>query len=337
MGLRAGLVLCAVLVSASAPPAGDTFRFLQPAIRFSDEDWHTLDDGEVVVKILPANGQELAAMAAASIEAGPDALVRSINNIVELKRSRLVPQLGRFSPQPRIEDLNALTIDDADVADIRHCEPGHCGLQLEPDEISRLQQAVAAVDQGADAGSNRTAKDQATQEFRRILLARTQDYLRHGDERTAAQFSTLLQHSPYLRARVPQLVEYLERYPAARVPGAQSFMCWSKGMYAWKPMITLTHFTILRGDGVDGSPEVLVTARDIFSTRYISGSLALTMLFRAQESAGSRHYLVYINRTWVDGVHALWRPIVEHRIRKQAQSIFADIRARIERHEMRAS
>jgi hypothetical protein len=94
-------------------------------------------------------------------------------------------------------------------------------------------------------------------------------------------------------------------------------------------MITVTHLTILRGDVGRGWPEVLVVSRDIFATRYTSGSFILTMLFRDRDSA-SRRYLVYVNRTWVDGVRALWRPFVEHRIKGQARKVFAAVRERIE-------
>jgi hypothetical protein len=311
----------------------DPFTFLQPAIQFSDDDRHKLDDREVVIRILPADGHELAAMAAASLDASPDAFVRSIRNIVDLKKSPLIPQLGRFSPVPRLEDVRALTLEDVDVAEIRSCQPEHCGLKLQPDEIARLQRALPAERTGSSLPAEGTgsSKAQLEQEFRRILLERAQGYLRHGHGDDASQFSTLIQHSPYMRAHVPALASYLERYPTAQLPGAESFLYWSKEVYAWKPMVTLTHMTVLRGRGADGLPEVLVASRDIFSTRYTSGSLTLTLLFRGAE-AGSKHYLVYINRTWVDGVRALWRPLVEHRIKKQARAIFADVRTRIERN-----
>jgi hypothetical protein len=333
MGIRAAISAGAFAVGITAilPASGqprpelsdDPFAFLRPTIQFSEDERHKLDDRQVVIKILPADGHELAAMAAASLDAGPEALVRSVRNIVDLEKSALIPQLGRFSPQPRLDDLRALTLEDVDIAEIRQCEPGHCGLKLEADEIARLQRVVSGTD-GTDS-----SRGEITQELRRIMLARAQRYLQRGDERTAAQFATLLQHSPYLRARLPALVASLERYRDGHVPGVESFLYWSKEMYAWKPMITITHLTIRRGDGANGEPEVAVASRDIFSTRYTSGTLTLMLLLRSPDS--SRRYLVYINRTWVDGVRALWRPIVEHRIKKQARTIFADVRARIER------
>jgi hypothetical protein len=37
-----------------------------------------------------------------------------------------------------------------------------------------------------------------------------------------------------------------------------------------------------------------------------------------------------MNRTWVDGLHALWRPFLDHRIRGQARRVFSAVRERIE-------
>jgi hypothetical protein len=333
MGIRNAIVVVFVLfVSMSAATGSraqtsspaDPFGFLQPAIQLSDDDRRKLDRREVVLNILPADGHELAAMAAASLDAGPDALVRSVRNIADLKKGPLVPQIARFSPQPRIDDLRQLTLDDVDVTDLSACRPQDCDLKLAPEEITRLQRAMPGD------GANADGRARLDREFRQILWQRARLYLMHGDDKPAPEFLELLRHSPYLSARMPALATYLERYPRVRLAGAESFLYWSKEVYASKPMVTLTHVTILRGNGQAGAPEVLVVSRDIFSTRYTSGSLALTLLVRAPGSSSQR-YLVYINRTWIDGVRALWRPVVEHRIKSQARKIFADVRDRIER------
>jgi hypothetical protein len=77
-----------------------------------------------------------------------------------------------------------------------------------------------------------------------------------------------------------------------------------------------------------------VASREIFSTRYTSASFVLTMLFQDPASA-SKRYLVYLNRTWADGLHALWRPFVEYRIKAQAGKVFAGARERIEQMALR--
>jgi hypothetical protein len=96
-------------------------------------------------------------------------------------------------------------------------------------------------------------------------------------------------------------------------------------------MITVTHLTIVRNSGDGPLPEVLVISRDIFSSRYTGGSLVLTALVRDPSSPPTQRYVVYVNRTWVDGIRALWRPFVEYRVKSQAKKVFADVRERLER------
>jgi hypothetical protein len=312
----------ATTVQSSHSPS-HPFGFLHPLIQLSQEDRQRIDGRGVIVRILPASGRELATLVAGSLSVGPDALLASVRNITELKKSSLVPQIGRFAAEPRLEDLATLTLDDVDFNEIRRCRPQRCGLKLASEEIARLQQTTAAHSTNVRAA--------VELEFRRIVMDRAIDYLRHGDRRTSQEFSTLLEHSPYVQERMPQLRAYLEGYPAVPLSGAESFLYWSKETYAWKPMISVTHVTIVRGTGRDGEPELLVASRDVFSTRYTSGSFVLTLLFPDDDDV-ARRYLVYLNRTWVDGLRGLWRPFVEHRIKSQARNVFADARARIERH-----
>jgi hypothetical protein len=91
----------------------------------------------------------------------------------------------------------------------------------------------------------------------------------------------------------------------------------------------VTHVAIMRGGSHGDAPEVLIASREVFSTRYTSGVLALTLLLHGADASSSR-YLVYVNRTWVDAVRALWRPFVEWRVKSQAAKVFAMARDRIE-------
>ena len=328
MRLRGPIVIAVVLtghwLAASAESQKpDPFQFLQPTIQLSADDKHQLDQRGIVLRILPASGHELATMVAASLNISPDAFVAKVRNMPALKKGPKVPQIEKFSASPGIEDLQQLTLDDSDVETIEECRPNRCSLKLNPDEIERLHRARAA---GAAADSNARVQ----QEFRQIVLERAKNYLASGTLASKDQFLTLMQHSPFV-LRMPQLVNYLEHYPSAQLAGAESFLYWSKETYAWNPMISVTHLTILRNRGDGALPEVLVISRDIFATRYTGGSLVLAALVRAPNSPPAERYVVYVNRTWVDGVRALWRPFVEYRVKVQAKKVFAGVRDRLER------
>ena len=69
-------------------------------------------------------------------------------------------------------------------------------------------------------------------------------------------------------------------------------------------MISVTQVTILRSSGEGPLPGGALISRDIFSTRYTGGSLVLSSLLRDPGSPKQQRYLVYVNRTWVDGIES---------------------------------
>lgn len=324
-----------------AIPAIDPFSFLSPTVQIGADERQQLDAREIVLKILPASGHELAVFAAGSVHVDGDTLVARVKDIVGLKKGTFVPQIGRFSARPQLRDLSGLTLDTVDLEAIRKCHVGDCALKLGAAEIESLQRTM---------GPNRESPpvNVIEQAFRRIMLERVTAYLQRGqhgipryenDDRQVdltSIFSALLQHSPYLQSNTPQLATYLQRYPAMHLRGVESFLYWSKETVAPKPIISVTHVNILRGDPQHGSPEVLIASREVFATHYTNGALALTLLLRAADTSSPR-YLVYVNRTSIDGVRALWRPIVEHRVKSQAAKVFTGARDRIESAGARAS
>jgi hypothetical protein len=329
------LVSSVVVVLASprtvlVAPRNDPFAALSAVASITTEDRERLDSGRVVAKILPADGHELALLAVVSTTAAPEDLARSATDIVHLKMGPMVPEVGRFSWPPRLEDLAGLTLDDVDLQAIRNSRAGSSDLRLSDPEIERLQHAIAAGGDGWHAA--------ADAEFRRVVFDRVVAYLASGHRGIPAYaggadlstvFSSILQHTPYLRSRAPDISEYFEQFPSSRAPRDEAFLYWSKEHIAPKPIISVTHVVIRRDDGTHDAPDTLVASKEVFSTRYKSGSLALTFLVDGT-SASAPRYLVYLNRTWVDAVRTLWRPLLEWRVKRQAGKIFVEARDRIE-------
>jgi len=313
-GMRTRLPLsfaCVALAALDVAAQPDPFFFLQPAIQFSDHDIRELNQGEIIAHILPSEGHELALMVATTVNAGPDAFAASVRQIATLETNPLVPEVGRFSAPPRIEDLQGLTLDAADVEEIKGCTPAHCGVKLEPSELARLQHAASVEAM-----------------FRLILVERAATYWRRGAH--DPRFTVLLHHAPYVESRFPDLANFLAGYPRVRAAGVESFLYWSKANYASKPMVTIAQVVLVTRPRGAGAPEALAISREIFSSRYTSGSLVATMLFRNPESPSER-YLVYINRTSIDELGGLLRPFIEHRVKSEAARLFVVRRDHIER------
>jgi len=151
-----------------------------------------------------------------------------------------------------------------------------------------------------------------------------------SEPRSPAQaFTGVLQRSDFLVRQFPQLVEYL-RHPPAQSPGMESFIYWSKEMFARKPVISATQVTIVRPNR-DGMPEVVVASKQIFATHYMDASLGITALVKAGES---RRYLAYLNRTDIDVLGGFFgglvRTILQRRVKNEAPAILIGLRERLE-------
>jgi hypothetical protein len=297
-------------------------------------DRERIDRDEVLARVLSGKSGQLAVFVVTRLNAPPDALVAWMRAIAELKRSKFVLAIGRFSDPPRPSDLEDLTLDPRDLDAIRRCRPGDCGLKLSAGEIESLTAVVATA--GAEW------REAAQREFRRLLAERVVQYragglvalaspadrkLRRPDE----ALSAIIQQSPYL-AKLPHVVAWLKDYPRADSK-VESFFYWSKEYYGGgKPVISITHVGIVRPESDHRLPAILVAGKQIFATHYFEGGLGLTMVLR--DDINGTPYLAYINRSQVDMLRGFLgvfvRGVLEDRVERQAPLIVRGLRTRLE-------
>ena len=339
--LIAAAVVLAVVWEVSARSEAvrsDPFEFLKPTVIVTAAERQRLDRNQVLARMLPGSNGQLAVFVATRLDAAPDALVAWTRAIAELKRSKYVLAIGRFSEPPKLSDLDALTLEPSEVDAIRRCRLGSCGLKLSAADIESFSRIAAT---GAAA-----TPEVINGEFRRLLLERVRAYRAAGlgampapaDRRTPrrpdAVLSSIVASSPYL-ARVPDIAMWLQRYPnTASRP--ESFFYWSKEHYGeGKPIVSITHVGIVHSRSAPQLPAVIVVGKQIFATHYLEGSLGLTMVLR--DETNGVPYLAYLNRSQLDMlrgfVGTLLRGVLEGRVERQAPSIIRGLRERLESGE----
>ena len=311
------------------------FEFLAPWIVVSREDRARLDRDQTLARTLPAADGQLAVFVATRLNAQPDALAAWTRAIAELKRSKFVLAIGRFSDPPSPSDLEHLTLDDRDLEAIRRCRPGVCGLKLSAGEIESLTAVVA--------GAGAEWRDAVQRGFRRLLVERVIRYrggglaaLSPSAERAAPRrledaAAAIVDQSPYL-AKLPNVLAWLKEFPHVD-SAVESFFYWSKEHYGeGTPVISITHVGIVRPASGHRRPAILVIGKQIFATHYLDGGLGLTMVVR--DAATGTPYLAYINRSQVDILRRFFggflRGVLENRIERQAPLILRGLRARLE-------
>ena len=122
------------------------------ALSLSMGDYARLNAGEALVELLPAESKEVAVRAVTRFDADPGHLIHWTRRVDELQKGRYLDAIGRFSDPPQLSDLEALSLDDDDLTDLRRCRLGKCGVKR------RLRRCARRSRQPALAGSPRPSR-----------------------------------------------------------------------------------------------------------------------------------------------------------------------------------
>ena len=337
-------VLTVLLAGAaiSAAPASD----VQPELRdllsrefkFAPSDIADLEKGKAVTRGLNATALgEVAAVGAIRVRASREMFVDRYRDIVQFKRGADVMQIGRFSDPPTLDDLKTLTVLKQD-ADMRTCRVGNCDIRVPADVIARFQREIDWKARDADARAATLFKQVLFDNVRAYVSGGPGRILEYDDDkrpvRPVDDFNGLLAASPYVGQLAPGLPEHLRGFPAARLPGAEDLIYWSKEKFGFTPFITVTQATIVPATAT----SVVIASRDVYSSRYFDASLTVTIASDAVNSSGASRafYLVYVNRSRANALKGtlsgLRRSIVERRAKISLDENLRSVKLRLERN-----
>ena len=331
-GMVSKVALVACLMAAAA--AADPFAFLAPSVMVTDDERMTLARGDVVARALDAHRGQVAVLAIVRTTADPAVLVSATRDIGQLKKSRFVSAIQRFSDPPQLSDLDALVLSPRDRQALEDCEVGNCSFKLAAIEIEALRRQRYGDVDGA----------RVIAAFRQVLLDRVRAYQASGlaalppvanrpkpwrlDEVAAA----LDAQSP--RVPPPRLGPWLPDRQTANGE-LESFLYWSQEWYgSGKPVILVTHVVIYQ----DRLNRAIVAGRQIFASRYMNGGLSLTAI--TTDAAGTR-YLAYLNRSAVDLLGGVFggfaRSMLQSRLARDVPELVLKLRDRLERNSHASS
>jgi hypothetical protein len=311
--------------------AGDPFSQLGAGLTISSEERSALSRGQTIMRTLSGPSDQVGVLAASRIAADPISLIEQARQIENLKRGSFVIGIHRFSDPPQLSDLDGLVLSPRDAEAAANCRVGKCSFKMTAAEIAMFS---------GPAGSNGAAHPDPNAAFRRILFSRVQSYLAGGlpslppvaNRSTplclAQAFDTLLTASPPAPG-APCATDWLR--DARSAEQVESFLYWSQELYGGKPVVVVTHVGLLPPRRA-GDPA-LVVGKQIFASRYMTASLAMTAIIT--DAASGAQYLLYVNRTAVDLLGGLLGPIkraiLESQLRGQVPEIITKLRTRLER------
>jgi len=276
----------------------DLRKVLAQRAVFGAEQIAALERGEPVVKVIPSNDQrEIAVCGVIELPSDPEKVFEAFQLSLSQLKQKSILQSGKFSKPPRVDDLESLTLNDADIDDLKRCTVGDCKLKLSAAMIQRFQKSIDwnAIDH----------KEKVNQLFRLMIVEYVTAYLQKGNAALieyadqsvrvvlAREQESLLANLLYVNDVAPEFVRHLKALRQSAVPVEHS-LSWAQINFGLKPVVVITDTATYRSE-VDGVPLVLVLSKQIYAHHYFDSSLSLTAVIGDQ--TGTKSNLLYVNHS----------------------------------------
>jgi hypothetical protein len=336
----AALIAMALPLSARmlAVPA-DVQQYLSGVAKFSAAEVSSLEAGKVIAKVAPGGvAGEVVAVAAVKIQAARKQVVAYYGQMVSYVDGEVTRGFGRFSNPPVLADVQRMSLDAADIAHLKSCQPKDCDLRLGGAAVAKVR---AAVDwSGADPAGQVNAL------LRQSAIDYVAAYLKSGDDALITydssakpvslkeQWQGLMQGSPYFQQYNPALRDYLAQYPRQKLAGATDILYWVNEVYTGlKPVISIVHGVVY--DDPAQPDRTVLMQKQLYASHYYDGSLALALAIDANDGGAPATYLIYGNRSRGDmlkgGFGGLKRRLAGDQARKAAVQTLETIKTQLEK------
>lgn len=304
-------------------------KVLAEKASFQETDFVALQANQPVVRLAPvSHKREIAVAGLVNIRAGADEFLRSYRDSMLRKSNGAILEIGSFSNQPALRDLESLTLETGDIEDLKDCTVGDCDVKLSAAMIERFRKEI-----------DWNAPDYAlkvTSLFKQMLSEYVSNYrtrgeaalIQYNDKQNqidlAAEQRALSGSSGYINSLLADSNAGLQLIEDAIV--------WSKIKFGLKPVIAVNHITIYKRDREVG-PQVLIASKQIYASHYFNASLALTA-FVTVPGASQGAYLVSENRSRADGLEGpfgkIKRGVVEKKALEGLKAILAHSQASLD-------
>jgi hypothetical protein len=316
---RIKYLLCTLLVCLGASTAQSQTsitefqKALEKKAAFEQTDFAALQLNQPVVRLSPVSDKrEIAVAGLVNIRAGADEFLRSYRESMTRKNNSAILEIGSFSSQPTLNDLESLTLETRDIEDLKECVVGECQVKLSAAMIERFRKEI-----------DWTAPDYALKVnnlFKQMLFEYVRDYrtrgeaalIQYNDKRNEIDLAT---EQRALNAASSYINDLLTDSKAG-LHLLEDAIVWSKIKFGLKPVIAVNHVRIYKRDREVG-PQVLISSKQIYASHYFNASLALTA-FVTVPGAAQGAYLVSENRSRADGLEGPFGKIKRGVVEKKA-------------------
>ncbi len=324
------VALVTLQMSAAAYGAGELAYLLRTESDIKQSDLARLGNA-VLAKELPVadRSRNLAIIGVVRMETTPRALHLAAANIDDIPQALLPASVRNLSliPDPPDETTFArLKLTETQQKALRSCKLDKCRMKLPVHLINTLTALPYRWPDHAETFS-RT--------YRSALVDMVSSYRERGDDalwvyrdkadalHAATGYQTALQSISSAPQLVPEVIRYLQEYPAPPPEGALAdFMFWSVLDFGHRPTLTVDHALSIRPD--NPQLQYLFAIKTIYANHYFGGRASFGALLEEDALGVPGRYFVLVEHLSFDGkLNRLLRGVV-------GRGIVADVENRLE-------
>lgn len=289
-------------------------------------DLEAVRRGEAFVTAIEGSvAREVAVAGVIRIDTPAERTVELVRHIERLETGGGFLATRRLSTPPRIEDFAAFQVNKDDLAALRKCRPGKCGVKLGKGAFD----SVAKIDWTAP-----DVAEKVNQLARRMALDYIEAYRRGGNNELAIyvdsdrpqfiaqEFEDMLKRFDMLPDPDPELKKFLLDYPTApRAKGSEDFFYWSEAAFGLKPVFRLNHVAIHpldvlpQREGAPSATKYIIATKQLYANHYFQTALELRALIEDESKSGKAHYLLVLNMARSDGLTGAFGGLVKSKAR----------------------
>src|SRR5215472_615379 len=273
-----------------AETSDEPYKFFRVFAGFHEEQIAAIRSGKAVAKVIESpTPDEVYVFGSVYVEGTPESYLKLASDIDALRKLPSYLAIQSFSDPPQLSDLEAFTLEEQDITELKNCKTEHCQVQLPIEAIEEFQQSInwSAPD----------VADQVNRLARRLALQALQEYMQGGNAALGAYrdkkhpaavaetFASLLGRFEALPVYLPELSQYLLEYPKTKSDNVQAGFYWEKVNFGLKPTFRIIQKIVYRGT-IGKEPAYAVAEKQIYASHYFETALDLTVCVKDAQRPG---------------------------------------------------
>jgi hypothetical protein len=304
------LLLLPTLIQTDTP--NEPYKFFREFAGLNEEQITAIRSGKAVARVVGSSTpDEIYVFGSVYVEATPESYLKLASDIDALRKLPSYLAIQSFSDPPQLSDLEGFTLEEQDITELKNCKTGHCQVQLPTEAIEEFQQSINWSAPDIADSVNRLAQ--------RLALQALMEYMQGGNTALGAYrdknnpaavaetFASLVGRFEALPVYLPELNEYLLKYPKAKSDNVKAGFYWEKVNFGLKPTFRIVQNIVYRG-AIGKEPAYAVAEKQIYASHYFQTALDLTVCVKDVQRPG--FYIITVKGSKQAGLTGLKGSIV---------------------------